>query len=155
MFGHVLVLMDPPHLPRTTIITAAAIATEQCAELTLLHVQERRRGLLTPAESPEYDETQIERFLGNGAAIAAEYGAFAETRTARGGPVHKAIVRFAKTFGVDVILMSSTRDRGAAAREHGELMQALLSEVNVPVLVIYEALRSSSRRVSLRRDRSP
>ena len=47
MFGHILVPIAPPFLPKTALMMAAALSVEQGSELTLLHVSDERGSFLT------------------------------------------------------------------------------------------------------------
>jgi nucleotide-binding universal stress UspA family protein len=133
MFRHVLVPLGSEFLPRETLMTAAVIATEQCAELTLVHVKESNE-----------DSSRVERLLGDASAIVAEYGSAPAIQIARGVRVHKAIKAVATSLGVDVILMGTRRSR-FQPQGYGGIVEGLLNETKIPLLMVHESPRRTTR----------
>jgi len=140
MFSHILVPIAPPFLPKTALMTAAALSVEQCAELTLLYVSDERGSFLTPLLSllPDENRTRINRFLGDAVAIVSEYGAKASIEFVRNAAIPKAIKTVARKIGADAIFVGTHRRGPAGSASNGAITKVLLTETSVPVLVIHE-----------------
>ena len=145
MFSHVLVPLDLRFLSRNALKTAALLASEQNAAITLLYVYDVRRDFLTPTfntifeDDVERHRTQVKHFLANAAAVISEYGATASTRIARGRPVAKVIRTAALTLEADLIVMGTHGRRGLAHAWWGSVTEDVLREAHVPLLVINES----------------
>jgi nucleotide-binding universal stress UspA family protein len=141
MFSHILVPVAPPFLPRTALMTAAALSVEQCAELSLVYVSDERGGFLTPLLGllPDENRARLNRFLGDALAIVSEYGAKASLKVVRGAPIPKAIKDVVQSLGADVIFVGMHRRSPERSASNGAITKALLTETSVPVLVIYES----------------
>ena len=150
MFNHILVPIAPPYLPKTTLMTAAALSVEQCADLTLVYVSEERGGFLTPLLSllPDENRSRLNRFLGDALAIVSEYGATASIRVVRDAPVAKAIKTVADKIGADAIFVGTHQRNPAGSASNAAITKALLTETSVPVLVIHESPVSHVRPVA-------
>lgn len=143
MFRHVLVPLEFRFVPKITLMTAAALANDQGAKLTLLHVSD----IMFPAAAVtaitkelvkrEYDD--IRRSFENALAIISEYGATASICLARGFPVHEIIKITAATMKADVIVMGTHGRRGLARAVRGSVTERVLREADVPVLAIHES----------------
>jgi nucleotide-binding universal stress UspA family protein len=141
MFSHILVPIAPPFLPKTTLMTAAALAVEQSAQLTLVYVSDERGSFLTPLLSllPDENRARLNRFLGDALAIVSEYGASASLKVVRETPIPKAIKDVATKLGADAIFVGTHRRSPEGSASNGAVTKALLIETSVPVLVIYES----------------
>jgi nucleotide-binding universal stress UspA family protein len=150
MFSHILVPIGPPFLPKTALITAAALSVEQSADLTLLHVSDDRGSFLTPllALLPDENRARLNRFLGDALAIVSEYGAKASVKVVRDAAIPKAIKGVAQKLGADVILLGTHRRSPEGSTSSGAITKALLIETTVPVLVIHESPVSHVRAVA-------
>jgi nucleotide-binding universal stress UspA family protein len=141
MFSHILVPIAPPFLPKTTLMTAAALSVEQSAELTLVYVSDERGSFLTPLLSllPDDNRARLNRFLGDALAIVSEYGASASLKVVCDTPVPKAIKDVGQKLGVDAIFVGTHRRSPEGSASNGAVTKALLIETSVPVLVSYES----------------
>ena len=145
MFNHVLVPLDIRFVSKNALRTAAVLATEQNADVTLLYVYDVRRDSRSLSfntiieEDVDRHRSQVKRFLDNAASVISEYGASAKTRIARGRPVHKAIRSAAVALEADLIVMGTHGRRGLAHAWWGSVTEDVLREANVPVLVINES----------------
>ena len=150
MFNHILVPIAPPFLPRTALMTAAAISVEQCAELTLVYVSDERGSFLTPLLSllPDENRIRLNRFFGDALAIVSEYGAKASIKVVRDAPIPKAIKTVADKIGADAIFVGTHRRSPVGSASNGAITKSLLIETSVPVLVIYESPVSHVRPVA-------
>lgn len=150
MFSHILVPIAPPFLPKTTLMTAAALSVEQSAELTLVYVSDERGSFLTPLLSllPDDNRARLNRFLGDALAIVSEYGASASLKVVRDTPVPKAIKDVGQKIGADAIFVGTHRRSPEGSASNGAVTKALLIETSVPVLVIYESPVSHVRPVA-------
>jgi nucleotide-binding universal stress UspA family protein len=157
MFSSVLVPIDVRFLPRLTLVTAATLASEQNARLTLLYVADTGRDFqsaaYTAVSSDDVDlyGARIRQFLGNAASIVEEYGGNAATLIARGSPVHRVIKAVAVSLGADVIVMGTHGRRGLAHALSGSVTEDVLRDANIPVLVIHESRAIPHRKI----DRDP
>jgi nucleotide-binding universal stress UspA family protein len=150
MFNHILVPIAPPFLPKTTLMTAAALSVEQCADLTLVYVSDERGGFLTPLLSllPDENRSRLNRFLGDALAIVSEFGATASIRVVRNAPVAKAIKTVADKIGADAIFVGTHRRSSVGSPGNAAMTNALLTETSIPILVIHESPVSHVRPVA-------
>ena len=153
MFNHILVPIAPPFLPKTTLMTAAALSVEQCAALTLVYVSDERGGFLTPLLSllPDENRSRLNRFLGDALAIVSEYGATASIRVVRNAPVAKAIKTVADKIGADAIFVGTHRRSSVGSADNAGnagMTNALLTETSLAILVIHESPVSHVRPVA-------
>jgi nucleotide-binding universal stress UspA family protein len=141
MFSHILVPIAPPFLPKTALMTAAALSVEQCAELTLVYVSDERGSFLTPLLSllPDDNRARLNRFLGDALAIVSEYGAKASIKVVRNAAIPKTIKDVADKIGADAIFVGTHRRSPEGSASNGAITKALLIETSVPVLVIHES----------------
>jgi nucleotide-binding universal stress UspA family protein len=147
MFTHILIPIAPPFLPKTALMTAAALSVAQSADLTLLYVADDW-GFFTPfLTMPDESRARLDRFLGDASAIVSEYGAKASVKIARGGPISKVIKTCARKIGADAIFVGMPQRRNSEP-ESGDIAKALLDETDVPVLVIHESSLSGARPVT-------
>jgi nucleotide-binding universal stress UspA family protein len=150
MFTHILVLIAPPFLPKTALMTAAALSVEQSAGLTLVHVSDERGSFLTPLLGllPDENRARLNRFLGDALAIVSEYGAGATVKVVRNRTIAKAIKEVADKVGADAIFVGTHRRSPEGSTNGGAITKALLTETSVPVLVIHESPVSHVRPVA-------
>jgi nucleotide-binding universal stress UspA family protein len=148
MFSHVLVPLDFRFVPQTTLMTAAILANDQGAKLTLLHVSDDiAAGLPAAAVTAITDEVvkreydDIRRSFDNALAIISEYGATASTYVVSGFgyEVHEVIKSAAATIKADVIVMGTHGRRGLARALRGSVTERVLREADVPILAIHES----------------
>jgi nucleotide-binding universal stress UspA family protein len=150
MFGHILVPIAPPFLPKTALMMAAALSVEQGSELTLLHVSDERGSFLTSFLGllPDENRARLNRFLGDALAIVSEYGGSASRKVVRNAPAWKAIKEVAQTIGADAIFLGTHRRGADGSASNGAITKALLAQTSVPVLVIYESPLPQGRPVA-------
>jgi nucleotide-binding universal stress UspA family protein len=145
MFSHVLVPLDFRFVPKFSLMTAAVIANEQGAALTLLYVSNIATdfpsapftAITAEVVKCQYDD--IRRSFDNALAIISEYGATASTYVVSGFPVHDAIKSAAAMIKADVIVMGTHGRRGLARAMWGSVTEQVLREADVPVLAIHES----------------
>jgi nucleotide-binding universal stress UspA family protein len=138
MFSHILIPLAPPLVPKTALMTAAALSVEQSAHVTLLCVIEKQYRFPSPL-AIWTDRKRIAGFLGNASAIVSEFGMQPSTRIARGIPGCKVIKNVAAAIGADAIVVGTQRRAGEDTLDYGLAIQALLGEISVPVIVIHES----------------
>ena len=147
MFRHVLVPLDGKFLFKTTLMSAAAIANEHDAKVTLLYVTDLAREFaacsLPVIAAPEIErhEARVRSFLADASAIVQEYGATCMTHIAQGAPVHKVINSLAGALNVDVIVMGTHGRRGFTRAIWGSVSDDVLRDAGVPVLLVHEFKR--------------
>jgi nucleotide-binding universal stress UspA family protein len=144
-FNHVLVPLDIQFMPRTALMTAAELAVDQDAALTLLYVSPISYDMATAASlTVILDETVqsyrdgIRHALYDALAIVSEYGAFAHVRVAKGLPVHQVIAIEAANVGADVIIMATHARRGLSRALYGSVTDDVVRSTGIPVMVIRE-----------------
>jgi nucleotide-binding universal stress UspA family protein len=147
MFKHILVPLEYPALSTIVLRTAASLAHEENAKITLLHVVDMTRDFYVASFAP-IDERDLDRhyarigsFLEYAATIAGEYGMNGATTThvASGTPVDAVINATAATLGADVIVMRTHGRHGLARAWIGSITEAVIRDAAVPVLVIHES----------------
>ena len=145
MFSHVLVPLDCRFVPKFALMTAAALAKDQGAELTLLYVSDFAYECPSAAVTAitedvvKHSYRDIRRSFDNALAIISEFGATASTCMVNGFPVHKIIKRAAATLKADVIVMGTHGRRGFAHALWGSVTEDVVREADVPVLAIHES----------------
>jgi nucleotide-binding universal stress UspA family protein len=145
MFRHVLVPLDIRFVPKFALMTAAALANDQDAQLTLLHVSDIAIDFHIAADTAITDDfvkrgyDDLCRFLDNALAIIAEYGSTAAIRVINGFPVHTMINSAAEELEADLIVMGTHGRRGLAHALSGSVTENVVREAAVPVLAIHES----------------
>jgi nucleotide-binding universal stress UspA family protein len=144
--------MDVHFIPRVALKTAAELAVDQDAELTLLYVSDAIPDVWSASFVTITDDAiasyknGISHTLDDALAIVSEYGATASVRVTSGSPVHQVIASEAAVVGADVIIMGTHARRGLAYALHGSVTQDVVRSAAVPVLVIRE-LGYDSRKI--------
>ncbi len=145
MFNHVLVPMDIQFMPRTALMTAAELAVDQDAALTLLYVSDINHDIATAAsfttildEAVQSYRNGIRHALDDALAIVSEYGALAHVRVTPGLLVHQVITTEAANVGADVIVMGTHARRGLSRALHGSVTDDVVRSAGIPVMVIRE-----------------
>ena len=145
MFSHVLVPLDLRFVPKVTLMTAAVLANDQGARLTLLHVSDFATDFPAVAVTAITDEVvkrqydDIRRSFKNALASISEYGATASTKVVSGFPVHEMIKSAAAALKADVIVMGTHGRRGLGRAMCGSVTEEVLRVADVPVLAIHES----------------
>jgi nucleotide-binding universal stress UspA family protein len=145
MFRHVLVPLDCEFIPQFTLMTAAVLARDQGAELTLLYVSDFATDVPLATVTATTDDVvkryhdDTRRCFDNAVAIVAEYGSTASACTVSGFPVDRVIKRAAASLRADVIVMGTHGRRGLARALRGSVTEDVIREADVPVLVIHES----------------
>jgi nucleotide-binding universal stress UspA family protein len=144
MFKHILVPLDFRFRTRATLLTAAVLARENGAEVTLLYVGDPSRDL-PGAPFTAITSDQIERFnayvagfLNDAASLVSEQGASTRVQSVRGSPVHDMILRFAAASKVELIVMGTHGRGGLAHAWWGSVTEAVIRSTDIPVLAIHE-----------------
>lgn len=152
MFTHVLAPIDIRFRTRTTLATAAALAEEHGAALTMLYVQDLGRDIASALftaiteEQVEEIERGAARSLRDAAAVVEEYGVIADVRIVRGSPVHGVIHQYAISLNADLIVMGTHGRAGLAHAWWGSVTEEVIRSSRIPVLVVHEAARAPRRR---------
>jgi nucleotide-binding universal stress UspA family protein len=144
MFKHVLVPLDFRFRTRATLLTAANLAREHGADVTLLYVENPARDL-PGAGFATITSDQIDRFnafvtsfLNDAASLVSEQGAWARVQSVRGSPVHSMIIRFAAAAKVELIVMGTHGRGGLAHAWWGSVTEDVIRSTDIPVLAIHE-----------------
>jgi hypothetical protein len=125
MFSHILLPLDPPLLSQTTLMIAASLSTEHCAEITLLYMAE-----IT-------DRKPILPFIGDARAFVGEFGSQPRVRIVHASQTGQTIKQISTEIGADLIVMDS-RQRNAFDAYGG-----------IPVLIVHEGRALSPDKVAL------
>jgi len=157
MFKHILVPLDFRFHAPTTLVTAASLAADQGAMVTLLYVQDLGRDIpATPymmisAEEIEEIQRGVTRFLNDAAAIISERGAPVMIRIVRGSPVDATIREVAASIGADLIVMGTHGRGGLAHAWSGSVTEDVIRNAGLPVLAVHEpAMQASARTVRVK-----
>jgi nucleotide-binding universal stress UspA family protein len=149
MFKHVLVPIDFRFRTRVTLLTAALLAREHDAGVTLLYVENPAR-YIPGAGFAAVTSDQIDRFnafvtgfLNDAASLVSEQGVPARVDSVRGSPVHSTIIRFAGVSKVDLIVMGTHGRGGLAHAWWGSVTEDVIRSTRIPVLAIHEPLGQS------------
>lgn len=144
MFKHLLVPTDGSQASEAAIRQALALAREDGARVTGVHVIQPFHLFTYDVEMIEdtrasYDaqaKAQAARCLKAIDGAARELGVPCETRTAIHDHPWEAIIRAAADAGCDLIVMASHGRRGLQAVLLGSETQKVLTHSKVPVLVL-------------------
>jgi nucleotide-binding universal stress UspA family protein len=144
MFKHILVPLDFRFRTRVTLLTAAILARENGADVTLLYVEDPARDIpgvpFTTITSDQIERFNdyIAGFLSDAASLVAEQGAWTRVQSVRGSPVHSMILSFAAASKVELIVMGTHGRGGLAHAWWGSVTEAVIRSTDIPVLAIHE-----------------
>jgi len=145
MFKHILVPTDGSELSQKAIRSAAILARENGARLTVFHARPELR-------MPFYDEyiriendmwkecarlaeEEARRYLDDGLRICRQEGIEATTLAEDCDLTHQGIIDAATTNDCDLIFMASHGHRGLSALLLGSETNKVLTHSKIPVLV--------------------
>ncbi|HTA39776.1 MAG TPA: universal stress protein [Candidatus Acidoferrales bacterium] len=134
MLKHILVPLDFRFRSRAPLVTAAMLARENGADVTLLCVEDPGENL------PAVD---VAEFLSDAALVVLQHGAWARVQSIRGRPAHSAIGEYAAGVKADIVVMGARGRTGFASAQWRRTTEAVVANSEVAVLVIHE---SESRR---------
>jgi nucleotide-binding universal stress UspA family protein len=157
LFKHVLVPLDFRFRTRATLLTAALLARENDAGVTLLYVGDPARDIagvpftMITGEQIDRFNAYVDGFLNDAASLVAEHGVVTRVHSVRGSPVHSAILHFAARSGVELIVMGTHGRGGLSHAWWGSVTEAVIRNADIPVLAIHEpqGRPQSRKRVTL------
>jgi nucleotide-binding universal stress UspA family protein len=150
MARHLLVPIDGSELSAAAVTAAVGLAKQLNARLTVFHAQPSYYGrpdlavygeglVLEPGLSEAFSRANAEfaaGLLDRACAQAAAAGVEALRDTCVSALVHEAILEAAERNGCDLIVMASHGRRGLAGLVLGSETQRVLTNAELPVLVI-------------------
>jgi nucleotide-binding universal stress UspA family protein len=154
MFKRILVAVDGSHTANRGLKTAISMAREQGAALQILHVIDER----VPALNPEvgiYVDDMFRLLREGGKKILAAAVAQAEKEGMRcqpvsvetlGLPVADVVVRQAKKFRADLIVLGTHGRRGISRLVMGSDAEGVVRESTVPVLLVKSPAARAGKR---------
>jgi nucleotide-binding universal stress UspA family protein len=154
MFKRILVAVDGSQTANRGLKTAISMAREQGAALQILHVIDER----VPALNPEvgiYVDDMFRLLREGGKKILAAAVAQAEKEGMRcqpvsvetmGLPVADVVVRQAKKFRADLIVLGTHGRRGISRLVMGSDAEGVVRESTVPVLLVKSPPARASKR---------
>ena len=144
-YAHLLVPTDGSQRSEAAIHHAVALAQDNNAQLTLMHVQARipmpaigMGELLDPNSLDtliQASESDSKKILKAASAIATSASLVANCELVTGNMPHKAIVDMARRLNCDLIVMASHCRRGLEGMLLGSETQRVLLDAPCPVLV--------------------
>jgi nucleotide-binding universal stress UspA family protein len=144
MFKHILVPLDFRFRTRVTLLTAAGLARENGADVTLLYIEDPSHDIpgvpfttITSDQIERY-KAYISGFLHDAASFVSEQGAWTRVRSVRGSPVHAMILSVAASSNVELIVMGTHGRGGLAHAWWGSVTEAVIRSTDIPVLAIHE-----------------
>jgi len=149
MLKHILVPLDFRFRTRAPLVTAAMLARENGADVTLLYVEDPSANIpgvpLTPIPADQIDRfnNYVAEFLTDAALVVVRHGAWARVQSIRGSPAHTVIGEYAAASKADLVVMGT----GSANAEWRRVTEEVVADSEVPVVVIHESTRSASREV--------
>ncbi len=154
MFKRILVAVDGSQTANRGLKTAISMAREQGAALQILHVIDER----VPALNPEvgiYVDDMFRLLREGGKKILAAAVAQAEKEGMRcqpvsvetmGLPVADVVVRQAKKFRADLIVLGTHGRRGISRLVMGSDAEGVVRESTVPVLLVKSPAARAGKR---------
>jgi len=144
MFKHLLLPTDGSTASEVAIRQAMALAKENQAKVTGLHVVQPFHVFAYDVEMIENTqvtymaqaEARAQRYLESIAKAAKESGVPCETQSVPDEHPYEGIIRTAKTRGCDLIVMSSHGRSGLKSLFLGSTTQKVLAHSALPVLVL-------------------
>lgn len=144
MYNRILVPVDGSHTSTLGLQEAVRIALDQKASLRLLNVLDETivtqnfEGLLNPGELIDAVHAAGKKALGNAAALVRKQGLRPEVATIEtvGERVADIIVREAKKWRADLIVMGTHGRRGFNRLVLGSDAEVVLRNSPVPVLMV-------------------
>ena len=144
MFRHMVVAVDWRAIHRSALISAALLAYEEGAELTLVCVCDVGRdfgsailGVIDEGEVAAYDR-DVNRALRDALTIVSEFGVNANGHVVFGRPVYEVINAVARGLGADLIVMGTHQQGWLSRTIWGSVAQDVLRDATIPILAIQE-----------------
>lgn len=154
-YGRIAVGVDGSPGSRRALRLAAAVARSEGASLVLVHVstagggatpgRDGRSGPGTDADADAVGPSAEERYLGRLGRRIACTGTEVETVLRSSRRVAETVERAAEEAGADLLVLGA-RGAGEAGSRYGGCSRRLLLHSEVPLLVVREEERRSSRR---------
>lgn len=144
MYKRILAPIDGSPTSNRGLVEAVALAADQQAELTLLHVIDAMiwtadlTGLENVSQLPEFLRKNGEQLLAGAKRRATEKGVRAETllRETLHGRVAAVIVEEARARNADLIVMGTHGRRGLIRLALGSDAEAVIQGTPIPVLLM-------------------
>lgn len=142
MYKKILIATDGSEAARSALEQALLLASEQRAEVHVIHVYEPLHHAAMPgmAELPRFLREEEEQALEHAAERARALGVKATTATvdSAGRRPEEAIVSEAVATGADLIAMGTHGRRGMKRMLLGSVAEGVARSATVPVLLIRE-----------------
>jgi nucleotide-binding universal stress UspA family protein len=151
MLRHILVPIDFRFFTRAPLITAAMLAREHGADITLLYVEDPNGNIpgvpFTPIPADQIDgfNRYIAQFLTDAALVVLRNGAWARVQSVRGAPAHVVIREYAAGTKADLIVMGTHGRAGSTNAMWSWVTDEVVASADVPVMVIHESTNAAPR----------
>jgi nucleotide-binding universal stress UspA family protein len=149
MLKHILVPLDFRFRTRAPLVTAAMLAREDGADVTLLYVEDPSGNIPgvpftpIPADQSARFDGYVAEFLTDAALVVVRNGAWARVQSIRGSPTHAAIGEYAAASKADLVVMGAQVRAGSASAEWRRVTEEVVANSEVPVVVIHESTNSA------------
>jgi nucleotide-binding universal stress UspA family protein len=138
IFRHILVPLDGSRLAESALATAVWLATKMSAQLTLIHVIEKKapsavhsdRHLVTPEEATRYLEEVSRRTALTGLRVETH------VHTVEVGDVARSIAEHSAELSPDLVVMCTHGKGGARRLLFGVIAQQVIALGRTPVLMV-------------------
>jgi len=134
-YAGILVPLTESSASDRAVVTAALLASERKADVTLLAVIEVSRDLPLEALFPE-EERDGRELLRRATAILDQYGVDSHPRLARSSSAAAAILAAAEETCPEIIVMGAERRLRGQARIFGDNVQAVLKAAPCRVMLV-------------------
>jgi nucleotide-binding universal stress UspA family protein len=134
-YTRILVPVTASNASDRAVLTAALLASERKAEVTLLNVIEVSRDLPLEALFPD-EEREGREILRRATAILDEYGVRSHTRLIRSASTATAIIEAADDTHPEIIVMGAERRLRRQSRVFGDNVRAVLKAAPCRVMLV-------------------
>jgi len=151
MLKHILVPIDFRFFTRAPLTTAAMLARENGADITLLYVEDPNGNIpgvpFTPIPADQIDRFNryVAQFLTDAALVVLRHGAWARVQSVRGAPAHAVIREYAAASKADLIVMGTHGRAGSSNAAWSTVADEVVASSDVPVVVIHDATNPARR----------
>lgn len=136
VYRQILVPLDHSRLDAETLLHATALARSHQARMILLHVEEDVTSFLYGSVSTTAEVEHGQVYLESLRVSVEKAGVETELVVAHGGKVSQQIIRTAKTYGADLLVMGAHGHKGLKDMIFGATINEVRHSVGVPVLVV-------------------
>lgn len=138
-FRRILTPLDHTPRDRNAVAHATALAKTYGAEICLLHVEEDVTSQVYGSQSSTAEVQAGEKYLEETAAAIRSHGVKVETAVGFSRDPRREIVRCARRFKVDLVVMAAHGHKGVQDLAFGHTIAGVRHDLDVPLLIVRDS----------------